>query len=164
MDFDVTARNIIMLLVAAAVDDPDVASDCMLHLWYSASIRQQHLDIMRDVVRPLIEDVNKKIASRAPGSMQRKSWILGSITIQVVLEKEQWASLLSRLDLPDGMDAAKARRTRQAVTLATSRKDYRQRHMVTQLPAHRVCCQKYYEDGMLLPFGEALDDFNVPNP
>lgn len=38
-DLDIVARNAIMLLIALVVDNIDEAVDCMIHIWYSALIR-----------------------------------------------------------------------------------------------------------------------------
>ena len=54
-DFDVVARNIMILLVALVVDKEE-AIDCIIHLWYSALVRDSDMDILLNRVRRLIED------------------------------------------------------------------------------------------------------------
>jgi hypothetical protein len=65
-DFDVVARNVIMLILLIAVDDKEAAVDCVLHIWYSAQIAKAHIELIDEIVRPLFEDVCKKIADK-PG-------------------------------------------------------------------------------------------------
>ena len=38
-DFDIVARNVIMLLIVLVVSDPIQAVDCLLHIWYSTLVR-----------------------------------------------------------------------------------------------------------------------------
>ncbi|KAJ1328217.1 hypothetical protein MN608_07553 [Microdochium nivale] len=68
------------------------------------------------------------------------------------------------MDLPQGLDASKATQIRQAVTQAESRVDYRDRNLLYFSPAQRVAKTRFWQDGLLLPFGARRDDFVVPNP
>lgn len=164
LDFDVVARNIIILLIALIVEDDGTAVDCMLHIWYSAALRQAHLDILTLRIRPFIEDVTQKVASKPAGSLLGKTWTLGSHTIRVELTKQQWDALLLFFDIPPGLTPALAKQARDAVVSAPSRLDYRERHMVMLQPSHRLCFAKFREDGILLPFGKSRDRYSVPNP
>lgn len=163
LDFDVVARNAIMLLVALVVEDTEKASDTILHLWYSALVRTCDLAILADV-RLLVEDVVSKIADKTAGSLQAKTWKINKSSLRLVLAKEQWTSLLAFLKAPEGLAVAQARQVRTDVTMAPSRKDYIHRNLVAQPPYHRVCKMKFREDGLLLPFGHSRKEFVVPNP
>lgn len=163
-DFDIVARNIILLLIAMVVEDIDTASDCMVHLWYSALIRESHLKILQQQVRPLVKDVCTKIADKSSDTLCGKTWTFGQCSVRVVLEKSSWGRLLSFLDVPAGLDAHRAQTGRANITLAESRKDYRDRYMCLIRPSHRIAFSKFREDGLLLPFGLPRHDFRVPNP
>ncbi|KAK4039008.1 hypothetical protein C8A01DRAFT_47462 [Parachaetomium inaequale] len=163
-DLDVVARNAIMLLVALLVDNIDEAVDCILHVWYSALIRKSDLDILQQRIRPLIESVCGKIKGKTPSSLLGKTWEFGQRSLRLVLEKSSWDRLLSFIDIPNDLTLERARQIRTAVTAAESRKDYRDRHLLNQSPSRRIAKKRYWEDGLLLPFGSRRNDFQEPNP
>lgn len=117
-DFDIVARNISLLLIAMVVEDIERASDCMIHLWYSALIRESDLDIIQQQVRPLVNDICTKIADRPSGGSYAKTWSFGQRSVRVVLDKASWSRLLSFLDVPAGLDAQQAQKSRADVMLA----------------------------------------------
>ncbi|KAL2022832.1 hypothetical protein VTK56DRAFT_4363 [Thermocarpiscus australiensis] len=163
-DLDVVARNAIMLLVILVIGDIDEAVDCIVHVWYSALIRKSDLDILQRRIRPLIESVCEKTKGKAPSSLLAKVWTFGQRSLRLVLEKSSWDRLLSFLDVPAGLTMERAQQIRTAVTLAESRKDYRDRYLLFQSSSHRIAKQRFWEDGLLLPFGSRRNDFQVPNP
>ncbi|KAI6349206.1 hypothetical protein MCOR25_010692 [Pyricularia grisea] len=164
LDFDIVARNAIMLFIAFVVDQIDDAVDCIIHIWYSAFIRKHHLEILQKKIRPLIQDVCKKIEQKKPGSIQGKTWRFGQHSLKFVLEQSAWSRLLSYLDVPFGLDNKGAQRIRRAVTLAESRKDYRHRNLLFHTQSHRIAKHRFWEDGILLPFGLMREEFVEPNP
>lgn len=162
-DFDVVARNIIMLFLALAVPNEQEAAESVLHLWYSALIRpidMQHLESLR----PLIEDVCTKIAGCNSGTLQAKTFTFGSWTLRVVLKKEAWIELLESLSVRKGLSTEQAHEIRVAVTKAPHRLDYRHRDLMFQLPEHRICKERFREDGILVPFSYSRGSFTIPNP
>ncbi|KAK3324964.1 hypothetical protein B0H66DRAFT_511247 [Apodospora peruviana] len=167
-DIDIVARNVILLLVALVVDDVDAAINCIIHVWYSARICKSHLDVLQQRIRPLIQTVCDKIKSKPPESLQAKTWSFGEQrSLRLVLTKSSWGSLLSFLDTPEGLTEEQAHQIRRAVTMAESRKDYRDRSLLCQpSPARRVASIRFREDGLLLPFGSPRrdSDFVHPNP
>ena len=163
-DIDIVARNTIMLLIAMVVEDVDEAVDCMIHVWYSALIRKSDLDIIQQQIRPLIEGTCGKIKGRNPDTLLAKTWTFGQRSLRIVLEKSSWDRLLSYTDVPEGLTAEQARQIRRDVTLAKSRKDYRDRNLLFQSPSRRIAKNQYSGDGLLLPFGSQRHDFREPNP
>lgn len=158
------ARNAILLLVALVVDDIDEAADCMAHIWYSVLIRESDLNILQKQIRPLIQSICEKVKSERPDSDWGKTWTFGRRSLRLVLAKSSWDSLLSYLDIPEGLTAERATQIRTAVTLAESRKDYRDRHLLLQKPPRRIAKSRFWEDGLLLPFGSRRHEFREPNP
>ena len=77
LDLDIVARNLIMLLIALKVEDSEQAVQSIIHIWYSASIRPADAQILTGVICPMIEEVCDKIADRAAGSLQAKTWTVG---------------------------------------------------------------------------------------
>jgi hypothetical protein len=153
-----------LLLLIFVGQELDEAVESMIHIWYSALIKTSHMDILYGRIRPLIEAVCTKIASKAPDATLGKTWIFGSRTLRVVLRKKEWISLRSYVELPDSLSTSRAQEIRTAYTMATERKDYRERRMLAQLPAHRLCANRFREDGILLPFGHTREQYTTPNP
>lgn len=163
-DFDVVARNAIMLLVLLTAEDTAAAVECTIHIWYSAQIRETDMDLLRSSVLPLITDVCSKISSKAPGAVLGKTWIFGDRSLRLVLTKKEWSTLLDYFEVPEGLSSSQAQQIRTGVTLAKGRRDYRERRLSAQVPAHRGCINRFREDGILLPFGYSRDLFVAPNP
>lgn len=164
LDLDVVARNAIMLLIAFVVGDMDEAVDCIIHVWYSAFIRKSHYNILTTNIRPLIEGVCNKIKNKAANCELGKTWVFAECSLRLVLVKAAWDRLLAFTEIPSGLTADKANEIRKAVTLAESRQDYRDRNLLLQSSAHRIAKHRYWDDGLLLPFGAARTDFQEPNP
>lgn len=163
IDFDIVARNAIMLLLALTVEDHQEAAEAILHCWYSACIRPQDREHLL-LLRPIIEDVCQKVSGRAAGSLQAKTFAFGNNSLRLILKKENWETLLDFFSIPTGLTVERAHAIRTAVTKAHQRVDYRQRALITQQPEHRVCKEKFWEDGILAPFSQSTDDFKFPNP
>lgn len=163
-DLDIVSRNVVMLLIALLVNNIDEAIDCVMHVWYSAFIRKSHLGILQQQVRPLIQSVCEKIKAKMPGNFLGKTWEFGHHSLRLILQKSSWEHVLNSLHVPEGLTTDRANQIRTAVTLAESRKDYRDRSRLFQAPSRRVAKNRFRADGMLLPFGTPRDDFQEPNP
>ncbi|OBT63191.1 hypothetical protein VE03_07739 [Pseudogymnoascus sp. 23342-1-I1] len=164
LDPDIVARNVIILLIALTVENSDEAIDCIIHIWYSALIRKSDLEILQQRIRPLIESVCEKTKNKTPTSLLGKTWTFGQRSLRLVLEKSSWDNLLSYMDIPAGLTMERANQIRTAITLAESRKDYRDRYLLFQTPSRRIAKNRYWGDGLLLPFGSPRVDFQEPNP
>ncbi|PKK48400.1 hypothetical protein CI102_8134 [Trichoderma harzianum] len=140
-DLDVVARNAIILLIALVSDNADEAVDCIIHVWYSALIRKSDLDML-----------------------QQKTWRFEKGSLRLVLPKSFWDRLLAYVSIPEGLTADQASCIRTAVTLARSKRDYLDLHLIFQSPSRRVAKQRFRQDGLLLPFGAPRHEFQEPNP
>lgn len=164
LDFDICARNAIMLLIILTADDEAEAANCVLHLWYSALIKRDHLDILITRIKPLIQDVVDKIASKTPHSLQAKTWSFGRRSLRLVLPKEKWIDMLACFRVPEGLDAQQASSLRTRVTLAAERIDYRHRSWMLKQPYARFSDHYFRSDGVLLPISHPRKEFIIPNP
>lgn len=153
-----------MLLIALVVKDMDKAAECIIHIWYSALIRQSDFDILQQQIRPMIESVCQKTEGKPGGSLLSKTWSFDNRSLKLVLQKSVWDALLTFIDNRNGLTAEKAHEVRKAITLAEERKDFRDRHLSFQSDFHRVALTRFRQDGLLLPFGTPRDDFKHPNP
>ncbi|KAL5091758.1 hypothetical protein Trisim1_002572 [Trichoderma cf. simile WF8] len=163
-DLDVVARNVIILLIALVSDNADEAVDCIIHVWYSALIRKSDLDMLQHKVRPLIESACEKIKDKDMNSLLGKTWRFSKGSLRLVLPKSFWDRLLAYVSIPEGLTAERASCIRTAVTLARSKKDHLDLHLIFQSPFRRVAKQRFRQDGLLLPFGAPRYEFQEPNP
>jgi hypothetical protein len=152
-----------MLLLTLMIIDPVEAAETVLHFWYSALVRP--IDFLRvQLLRPIIEGVCNKITDQAAGPLQAKTFTFDSCSVRVVLKKEGWTALLAFLNVPVGLTTQRAHKIRIAVTMAPHRLDFRPRDLMLQQPEHRICKERFREDGILLPFGYSRKKFTIPNP
>jgi len=164
IDLDVAARSFILLLVALSVEDDKEAIECMIHVWYSAFLRASDMAILRDRIRPMIEDVCRNIEKKSSTLFLGTTWTFAQHSCRIELTKESWGKVLLYLDNIQSLSIDRAHQIRSAVTLAPERIDYRDRHMLISTPTQRICKQRFREDGLLLPFGASRLGFDVPNP
>lgn len=157
------SRNVILLLVAL-VYDPEEAAETLLHLWYSALIPKAMLQTLRSKVLPLVETVSNKSKDRTPEALVSKKWTFGSSSLRLVLQKHYWDVLLQYFENRDYLSLLDARRARAATTLAPDAKDYIERQLYTFNRITRRGHMKFRADGLLLPFGSSIRDFDTPNP
>lgn len=127
---DIVTRNAILLLTALRLDH-DAAVEAMIHLWYSALIPQRMLYDLRGKVLPLIEDVCTRIQAKPPNVLLSKSWEFGTRKLRLVLQKDQWASLPSYLEVPTDLSPSRAHEVRASTTMAPERSDYLDRALCT---------------------------------
>jgi hypothetical protein len=158
------ARNLILLLIGLVVQNSDEAIDCIIHLWYSALVRESDIDILNNQIRPLIQDVHEKVKNKPPNTLLGKTWTFGSRSLRIILKQSSWNHLLSFFDKPAGLTAEKASKVRAENTLAHSRRDYRDRYMIYLPSSQRIPFHKFRQDGLLLPFGFPRHEFKEPNP
>jgi hypothetical protein len=173
-EFDVVARNTVLLLLAVSQQSntttnkptaPSETVEAMIHLWYSASIPSGVLARLEEV-KPLIEEVCNKIAKKPSDSVLSKTWEFSpGRTLRLVLTKTCWLQLRDFLEAPNGLTFEKASQIRTSVTLAPERADYRDRWYYKDCsPFMRLAKQRFREDGLLLPFGHPRKGFDIPNP
>lgn len=136
-DLDIVARNAILLLTALCFD-PEPAAEIIIHIWYSALIPQPLLVRLQDKLLPLLHDVRSKVHSQPFNTLFSKTWTFSTCTLRLVLQRDQWVSLPSYLDIPEGLSASKAQQVRIGTTMAPEGKDYREQAQYAQLPEWRV--------------------------
>ncbi|KAE9989480.1 hypothetical protein EG327_002636 [Venturia inaequalis] len=157
------SRNVIILLVAL-IYDPEEAAETMLHLWYSALIPKAMLQTLRSKVLPLVQSVSNKTKDKSPEALVSKKWTFGSSSLRLVLQKHYWDVLLQYFENRDYLPTDDAKRARTATTLAPNAKDYIERHLYTLNRMSRRGHMKFRTDGLLLPFGSSIQEFDTPNP
>ncbi len=160
-DLDIVARNAILLLIAMNIP-PEEAVPMMLHLWYSALLPDGIVKRLQRVILPLVQDVCTKIREKPPSSLQSKTWQHGSASLRLILQKQEWEKIILYFQIPEGLSAIEAQKSRTLTTLG--RMDHVHRALLNLQPAWRVGMMKFREEGILLPFGAPRQSFNQPNP
>ncbi|KAL5584374.1 hypothetical protein FOVSG1_013763 [Fusarium oxysporum f. sp. vasinfectum] len=163
-DFGIVARNAIILLVALTADDIDEASDCIIHIWYSSSIRKSHVDLFNQRIRPLIQSVCDKVKDKPATTNLGKTATFEKRSVKLILEKRAWDKLVSFMDASNGLTIDKANEIRKAVTFSLSRIDLHDCHFLFQSPSHRVARHRFRQDDLLLPFGAQQSEHCEVNP
>ncbi|KAI0426602.1 hypothetical protein F5Y09DRAFT_351075 [Xylaria sp. FL1042] len=163
-DIDIVARNLIFLLIMLIEEDPNIAAESMLHVWYSALVTEACYTLLQKKLKPIIEDVCSKIVGRPYQTLFGKTWNFGGSSLRLVLTREAWMMLPSYFDVPRGMTKEIAQAVRQAVVNAPSRVDYVDRAVMLRSPAAGLGMIKYRDDGVLVPFGQVREAFSIPNP
>ncbi|KAI0005245.1 hypothetical protein F4779DRAFT_633541 [Xylariaceae sp. FL0662B] len=163
-EIDVVARNVIILLIFFVEKDAIAAAELVLHVWYSALVTVPCHSVLLNKVKPMVESVCDKIAQKPGSALLGKTWKFGKSSLRLVLTRDNWLSLLSYFDVPQGLDKDAAQRVRQRVMSAPERVDYVDRAMCTMSPSARLGMAKFRQDGILLPFGQPRGVFTVPNP
>ncbi|RYC56871.1 hypothetical protein CHU98_g9335 [Xylaria longipes] len=163
-EIDIVIRNLIFLLIMLVEEDPNTAAESMLHVWYSALVTESCYTLLQKKLKPIIEDVCNKIARKPCQTLLGKTWSFGDNSLRLVLTREAWMKLPSYFDVPGGMTKETAHAVRQAVVNAPSRVDYVDRAVLVRSPAMGLGMVKYRNDGVLVPFGQALEAFAIPNP
>jgi len=162
-EFDIMARNAIMLLVALHFD-VDTAVPMIIHIWYSALLPASMVQALQSDILPLVADVCEKIKSKPSGSLQAKTFLINGRRLRLVMKKEEWSRLAEYFQVPAGPNVTDADIVRRRVTLAPERIDYRERSMLQWSPALRQVEMHFREVGVMLPYGCSTAAFDTPNP
>ncbi|KAF2137795.1 uncharacterized protein K452DRAFT_257269 [Aplosporella prunicola CBS 121167] len=162
-DFDIVARNAILILIAMHLE-PEPAADAMIHTWYSAFLSAEIASCLNDTVLPSIRTVCEKIQAKPDDQLLSKKWTTESCTFRLVLTKACWDHCLRIFETPATLTTAAAHEMRLSTVLAESRKDYVERALYFQPRGWRMATIGFRKDGILLPFGASRHGFDTPNP
>lgn len=157
----IVCRNIALLLIAMLLP-PIVASDVMLHIWYSARLKPHVLQAINKHVMPLVVDVISRIKRKSKRVILSKTWTFGSWVLSARLYKDQWNSLLAMISTHH--DFEETEKNRRYIMLNETRLDIRESLYYSLPPLRRLCADSIRESGILLPFGSLLDPFSSPYP
>lgn len=156
------ARNILIILIALNFP-PEIASDMVIHLWYSAFLTESIIHSITNTILPIIQNGLKSRKANAQGKL-RATWTYQKTQLSAELDRKTWNLLLAYCQGNQPISFDDAARLRKSVTVAPSRQDYRERATFALPRSWRVARAKFREDGILLPFGAPRGEFKVPNP
>ena len=160
-NYNVVARNITMLLIAAQLPPLD-AAELILHVWYSGRLSKGMLAAIEKYVKEPVADIVAKIKGKSDHVLQSKKWTYGAVEMTVCLYKPQWTTLLQILEAKH--EVQKTEQERRKIVLAPTRIDYRERELYILSGPRRMCSAKFRETGVLAPFGSCLEQFDCSNP
>ncbi|KAM0712890.1 hypothetical protein Q7P35_000340 [Cladosporium inversicolor] len=163
IDFDIVARNIILVLLALTIPDHQKAIETIIHCWYSAFIRPEDLQYLESL-HSLFQAVCDELADRGAASIEARTWKFGKCSVSVMLDKEHWMQLLGFITLSKDLTTQQAHDIRKDVTDSPQRLDFIQRFLLMRKPEHRICKENFRDEGILLPFGHSRKEFTIPNP
>ncbi|KAI0108740.1 hypothetical protein F4776DRAFT_643594 [Hypoxylon sp. NC0597] len=158
------ARNVIFLLIFFLEDDPIMAAEYVLHTWYSALVTKPCYDMLQNKIKPVVKSVCDKIAHKTGQTLLGETWSFGKSSLRLALTRNDWFSLLSYFDVPQGLDKDSAQLVRGKVTSNPDGVDQYERDLCYKSPPARVATAKFRGDGILLPFGQSREEFIIPNP
>lgn len=158
----VVSRSLLILLVAFHFP-PEEANLIMLHLWYSAFLPEDLVESVQSKIAPLVQKVLKSKTAGLGGDLEG-FWSRKFSNLSAELPRKTWSKLASYFSSKSNLPFDKASAQRQSVTLAHSRRDYRDRAMLRLPPSWRLAQLKFRKGGVLLPFGASFENFTVPNP
>ena len=170
-DLAMAARNVVILLISF-LSPPEEAARLMLHVWYSARLTTQMVQLLNHIRRCIAEGVENRGSMSETDSadqMQSMQWKFDSRVLKLSLYKSQWDYVLKILEFSPSLEEAERRRRR--VMLLETQLDTRDRQYYDLRPSKRVSIHRLRETGVLLPFGNGVNGsdhhifgYQHPNP
>ncbi|CAA7262887.1 unnamed protein product [Cyclocybe aegerita] len=153
-EVDIVLRNLLLLFTFASFA-PDEAAEMALHLWYLPKLPSKTMARLRPIFNEKLDKIFTHMAKN-PGSppttlLKAKFQLTDKASIVALLPKWFWFEMKKMLELK--MTSQQADYQRHLITLGPDRRDYRDRHLSLLGPYYRVSKMKYYEDGLIMPFG-----------
>lgn len=163
MDGTVVARNLLLLLISLSFA-PEEASVIMLHLWYSAFLPEDMINIIKKNISTISGHFPNLGPVKGPTELLEGKWTHNNVTLRAKLNKEEWDRVLSYFHGKSTISLGDAKKLRESAVLAPSETDDLHRNLFKLPPPCRVAKMKFREYGILLPFGAPCEKFIVPNP
>ncbi|KAI0158131.1 hypothetical protein GGR57DRAFT_500248 [Xylariaceae sp. FL1272] len=145
---NIVARNLIYLLIFFVQNDARLAAEYLLHTWYSVLLTDVCYDLLRNTIRPMIEDICDKMEEKLESALAGHTWHFGHCSPRCRSNPRQLAQ-----------------QKRRDVMLAPIRIDNMDQMLCNKSsPAEKQAAMRFREDGILVPFGHSRRDFTIPNP
>jgi len=162
-----TARNLITLLLCLIYGNGE-AADFITHFWYSSSLKgEESRPLVKNISSLVKEGRSKPEEESADPDLTRVQVYRTSSCSTVVasLFNEEWREIYDILDFRPSLRHDEAEARRIVATQSSPALDFCRKVMFSSSPpAHHVVDRKYLDTGILLPYGESTDGFDVPNP
>lgn len=117
---------------------------------------------MRQSLGTVLEDVIKAADDAGPDVPVRMSWVSGDMSVEVDLQQPQWQAVRRHLGPSSGVTQAEATVMRFLNMLKHTERPCR--YLARMARSRALGLMRWYDDGILLPFGHARDGFNMLNP
>jgi hypothetical protein len=159
-DPHITLRNIIILLMATLLDASE-AVDAIVHLWYSAAVDTNTLNVVQKIGQYIRHFID------VPEFMSEDANTVGSIEfgrIHISLLASQWLWILKWFDRIHEYSNEKAQHQRKHLLTEGSERDFLQNYYYKLELYHRVAFSHYYKTGVLIPLASSTQHFTHANP
>lgn len=160
-----TARNFVMLHIAAT-QEPKLAAEMMIHLWFSARLPKKMLVIINECIVPYMEAMLQHWpVDREDEEKPIKYLDLGPshhCNLSMSVSRLELSTMLWIFKADHNVATALTDR-REALT-DPLRQDLRDFELAFQQPAWRVSTTRYRETGVLGPLRANLEAFTAINP
>lgn len=167
---DVIAHTITIILISLVMEDRAAAADLIIHIWYSAHLRPSHVKLITKLVRPIIARAYELALAASSDTGEdhphEHRLVEHGRGLVIKLMVEDWRRLLAYFTFApedEGVDPASCL-DRKAVTFNDAYTDERDLLLLRNSPHQRVAMIKFWQNGILQPFGQDSRDFTIPNP
>jgi hypothetical protein len=158
----IVIRNAFILMIIFLYPDKHEATKMILHLWYSAFLCFKDFKKLRYELLPFIERAYAKNKNGKATSQVSQRWTKGSASLRLTLTRRQWKMMLVMLEKGDELDYHMAELSRRGVL--DKDKLARNKILLDVPSVHRRSHMKFLATGMLLPFGQPVGKYDMPNP
>lgn len=161
-------RNLILLLLLSSNLELGKVIEAAIHLWFSAFLTEEMVDTIKQACELLgegtmpwkaVHDGDSKPSDIVHSLLKLQSGLL----INVDFPCHLWKTFYQVLGSAGKLHLQAAKKARHAITLAPFRVDYRDRHLCNIPQEFRMARMKFWDDGILLPYGSSRDHFTQPN-
>ncbi|KAF8647213.1 hypothetical protein AX16_006851 [Volvariella volvacea WC 439] len=160
-----TNRNLVLLYVLLNPGPTlDELAEATLHLMYSAALTEPIHSYAQRCIRAIYDDgahpdgdilFRRSFKTRGRGRL---------CIMQAASGTKKPLEMFTATSQQQDCHFAKSMAERQAVVLNPMEEDDRQRRLVDLSPGHRMAVKKFWEDGIVVPFGLDTRDFVRANP
>ncbi|KAH6906714.1 hypothetical protein BKA70DRAFT_1286691 [Coprinopsis sp. MPI-PUGE-AT-0042] len=156
----VSARNLVLLLILGTISDSVLAADLALHFWYSILLPPEYGHRLTHTIGAFkIEGKKSEGCISTPLGAKSSVHLLSNATWEDGL-----AGALADYIGPFDFDGEAVQREHHRIRNNPQRQDHRDRMYANLYPSHRVALGRFRERGIVLPFGAIDAHFASPNP
>ncbi|KAG8929397.1 hypothetical protein FRC01_004405 [Tulasnella sp. 417] len=154
----VAIRNVMILCMLLDPWGPsaELTAEAVLHTMYSASLTSAQHEFVADWMDRII-----KFSQGNPEPFH------GEKSFNSRSSLEWWfpwhVDMLFHRIKAASYSRADCEADRRRIVLSSQRFDYRERYYSTLRPRHRAGCSHWLDTGILLPLGQPVDSYNMPN-
>jgi hypothetical protein len=160
----IVLRNALMLMTTFLYPNKVEAAKTVMQLWYSAFLESSAWKKLKYELLPFVERAYVKNKKGKATSQVSQRWTKGEASLRLTLTRRQWKLMLEILGDGENIDFNKAVASRKSVVEDPTRKELRSKKLYEMPATYRRAHVRFLKTGMLLPFGQPVGGFDIPNP